>query len=54
MNFLRILHSIVISKDLILYLLFYLISIPASYFIYQKQNKKIVSAIIDDEHEDVL
>ena len=41
-------------ETLLVFGLFYLISIPASYFIYQKQNKKIVSAIIDDEHEDVL
>ena len=41
-------------ETLLVFGLFYLISIPASYFIYQKQNKKIVSAMIDDEHEDVL
>ena len=41
-------------ETLLVFGLFYLISIPASYFIYQKQNKKIVSDIIDDEHEDVL
>jgi CDP-diacylglycerol---serine O-phosphatidyltransferase len=34
--------------------LIYLLSIPVSYFIYKKQNKKYISNDSDDEHEDVL
>ena len=41
-------------ETILVFGLFSFISLPASYFIYQKQNKKIVSDIIDDEHEDVL
>ena len=32
----------------------YLISIPISFVVYNKQSKKIISKTSDDEHEDVL
>jgi cbb3-type cytochrome oxidase subunit 3 len=41
-------------ETLLVFGLLYLASIPVSYFIYQKQNKKEISETIDDEHEDVL
>ena len=41
-------------KTLLLFGVLYLISIPVSFFIYQNQNKKKISKLPDDEHEDVL
>ena len=41
-------------ETLLVFGLLYLASIPVSYLIYQKQNKKEISETIDDEHEDVL
>ena len=41
-------------ETLLAFGLLYLASIPASFFIYQKQSKKEISEISDEEHEDVL
>ena len=39
---------------LLIFCLVYLISIPISFFMYKKQNKKELSETSEDEHEDVL
>ena len=41
-------------KTLLIFGVLYLLSIPASFFIYQNQNKKNNSKKADEEHEDVL
>ncbi len=41
-------------ETLLIFGLFYLISIPISYFMYRNQNKKEKQETSEDEHEDVL
>ncbi|MFL2852828.1 MAG: CDP-diacylglycerol--serine O-phosphatidyltransferase [Candidatus Pelagibacter sp.] len=41
-------------ETLLVFGLLYLVSIPVSYFIYQKQSKKEISETLDEDHEDVL
>ena len=41
-------------KTLLIFCLAYLISIPISFFLYKKQDKKEYSETSEDEHEDVL
>ena len=41
-------------KALLIFGLAYLISIPVSFIIYRNKNKKQISELSDDEHEDVL
>ncbi len=41
-------------ETLLVFGLLYLVSIPVSYFIYQKQSKKEISETFDEDHEDVL
>ena len=41
-------------ETLLVFGLLYLVSIPVSYFIYQKQSKKEISQTLDEDHEDVL
>jgi uncharacterized membrane protein len=41
-------------ETLLSFCVLYLLSMPISYFFYKNQNKKIISKISDDEHEDVL
>ena len=41
-------------ETLLAFGLLYLASVPASFFIYQKQSKKEISEILDEDHEDVL
>jgi len=41
-------------ETLLSFCVLYLLSMPISYFFYKNQNKKNISKISDDEHEDVL
>ena len=41
-------------KTLLIFGIFYLISIPVSYFIYNSQNKKFTDKTTEENHEDVL
>ncbi len=41
-------------EALLLFSIIYLISIPVSFFIYKNQQKKNITKISDDDHEDIL
>jgi uncharacterized membrane protein YesL len=41
-------------ETLLIFGLFYLISIPISIFLYVKQNKKNLKKISNEDHEDIL
>ncbi len=41
-------------KTLLVFCLFYMVSVPISFFMYKNRNKKELSETSEDEHEDVL